>query len=191
MSLIEIRQVDAHTRLGLGRIDAAEDLTARQRERKTVEGLLHAMTGNGALTIGHEPSGKPFVDVASGGAAQVAAPMHISISHTRGYAVLMLSSDEVLGVDIEYRSDRVERIASRFIGPGEPACTTDEKLLVWSAKETVYKLFSADNLMFMDMRVHSIHEHYLCVENLKRHIVVDVFYEFTDDYVLTYAVLPA
>ena len=62
---------------------------------------------------------------------------------------------------------------------------------MWSAKETVYKLFSADNLMFMDMRVLSIHEHHLCVENLKRNIVVDVFYEFTDDYVLTYAVLPA
>ena len=110
----------------------------------------------------------------------------ISISHTRGYAALILSDDSEVGIDIEYRSDRVERIASRFIRPDEKAETTDEKLLLWSAKEAVYKLFSEDNLMFFDMRTLSIDEGVVRMENIKRNIVVDVHYAFTADYVLTY-----
>ena len=38
----------------------------------------------------------------------------LNISHTRGYAVLMLSEKERVAVDIEQRSDRVKRIASRL-----------------------------------------------------------------------------
>ena len=80
------------------------------------------------------------------------------------------------------------------------ALTTDEKLLVWSAKEAVYKLFSEDKLMFFDMQTLEIlprkdadgqQTGLLRMENLKRNIVVDVLYEFTDDYVLTYTILPA
>ena len=40
--------------------------------------------------------------------------------------------------------------------------------------------------VFFDMRTLSIGERSLRMENLKRNIVVDVCYEFTDDYVLTY-----
>ncbi|MCR4957279.1 MAG: 4'-phosphopantetheinyl transferase superfamily protein [Prevotella sp.] len=111
---------------------------------------------------------------------------HLSISHTHGYAALLLSDDCRVGVDIEYRSDRVERIASRFIRPDEKAETTDEKLLLWSAKEAVYKLFSEDRLGFFDMRALSIGDGYLTMWVEKKRIAVSVCYEFTDDYVLTY-----
>ena len=190
MSLIEVRQLSSHTRLGLWRIDETTEGSPRQRERQAVQSLLCAMTDGTKQNIGHEASGKPFLE--QGG--------YISISHTRGYAALLLSDAELLGVDIEYRSDRVERIASRFIRTDETALTTDEKLLVWSAKEAVYKLFSEDKLMFFDMQTLEIRPRndadgqqmgLLRMENLKRNIVVDVLYEFTDDYVLTYTTLPA
>ena len=103
---------------------------------------------------------------------------------------MLLSTSEQVGLDIEYRSDRVERIASRFIRPDEMADSTDKKLLLWSAKEAVYKLFSEDNLLFFDMRATAIGNGQLRLENLKRNIVVDVCYEFTDDYVLTYVLMP-
>lgn len=190
MSLIEVRRLSPHTSLGLCRIDGDTEGSPRQRERQAVLSLLGAMTGCAEPAIGHEASGKPFLE--QGG--------YISISHTWGYAALLLSDAELLGVDIEYRSDRVERIASRFIRTDETALTTDEKLLVWSAKEAVYKLFSEDKLMFFDMRTLDVkpcndadgqQAGLLRMENLKRNIVVDVHYEFTDDYVLTYTTLPA
>ena len=209
MPLIEIRQLTPHTRLGLWRMDEPMEGSPRQRERQAVQQLLTAMmNGDTSYTIGHEPSGKPILNSPLGSAAspveeisnlRSALPLgsskksqisnlksQISISHTRGYAALILSDDSEIGIDIEYRSDRVERIASRFIRPDEKAETTDEKLLLWSAKEAVYKLFSEDNLLFFDMRALSIDESVVRMENTKRNIVVDVHYAFTADYVLTY-----
>ena len=183
MPLLEIRQLTPHTRLGLWRMDEPMEGSPRQRERQAVQQLLTAMmNGDTSYTIGHEPSGKPILK------SSHLSPLtsHLSISHTRGYAVLILSDDSEVGIDIEYRSDRVERIASRFIRPDEKAETTDEKLLLWSAKEAVYKLFSEDKLMFFDMRALSIDESVVRMENMKRNIVVDVHYAFTADYVLTY-----
>ncbi len=44
---------------------------------------------------------------------------HISISHTLGYVAVILSRDYEVGVDIEYVSDRVNRISSRFLRDDE------------------------------------------------------------------------
>ena len=213
----DIRQLTPFTRLGLCRIDETLEGSPRQRERMAVQQLLTVMMqGDTSFTIGHEPSGKPFLQ--SHPEALNSHPLslisqlstlnpqpsslnshlstlnpqlstlnpHISVSHTRGYAALLLSDDCRVGVDIEYRSDRVERIASRFIRPDERAETTDEKLLLWSAKEAVYKLFSEDRLGFFDMRALSIGDGYLTMWVEKKRIAVSVCYEFTDDYVLTY-----
>ena len=78
---------------------------------------------------------------------------HVSISHTKGYAALILSKKSEVAVDIEYMSDRVERIASKFLRKDERADSLDAKLVHWCAKETVFKLFSEENLLFEDMRV--------------------------------------
>ena len=66
---------------------------------------------------------------------------HVSISHTKGYAALILSKKSEVAVDIEYMSDRVERIASKFLRKDERADSLDAKLVHWCAKETVFKLF--------------------------------------------------
>lgn len=213
MSLIEVRQLTSSSRLGLWRIEQAVipsgtelsrtsgvsvHLSPRQRERQAVEQLLRAMTGDPSASVGHEASGKPFVQLAgqlqevpSVHPQEEPALPHISISHTKGYAALILSDAEEVGIDIEYLSDRVERIAPRFIRYDEHAETTLQKLLLWSAKETVYKLFSEDALGFFDMRLLTFADGLMRVENTKRKIIVDVCYETTDDYVLTYAVLPS
>lgn len=200
MPLLEIRQLSPRTRLGLWRMDEPMEGTPRQRERLAEQLLLDAMMdGDTSFTIGHEPSGKPFLTSHLSPRTSHLSPQtshlasytsNLSISHTRGYVVLLLSDDSGVGVDIEYRSNRVERIASRFIRPDEQVGTTNEKLLLWSAKETVYKLFSEDRLAFYDMRVLSIGEGVMQIENMKRNEVVAVSYEFTPDYVLTYAIRP-
>ena len=124
----------------------------------------------------HEPSGRP---VLSNG-------WQLSISHTRGYAAVILSERQTVAVDIEYVSNRVENVAHKYIRPDEEAPTLTDKLLNWSAKETAYKYYSAENLQFFDMRVTN-HGDYLRVENLKRGVSLKVFFRSEPAYVLTYA----
>ena len=117
---------------------------------------------------------------------------HVSISHTKGYAALILSKKSEVAVDIEYMSDRVERIASKFLRKDERADSLDAKLVHWCAKETVFKLFSEEKLMFEDMRVKPFDTmaDWSCdVENLKSRKTAHVDFELTMEFVLTYAAL--
>lgn len=115
---------------------------------------------------------------------------HVSISHTKGYAALILSKKSEVAVDIEYMSDRVERIASKFLRKDERADSLDAKLVHWCAKETVFKLFSEENLLFEDMRVKPFDAmaDWACdVENLKSGKTARVDFELAMDFVLTYS----
>lgn len=115
---------------------------------------------------------------------------HVSISHTKGYAALILSKKSEVAVDIEYMSDRVERIASKFLRKDERADSLDSKLVHWCAKETVFKLFSEENLLFEEMRVKPFDTmvDWACdVENLKSGKTARVDFELAMDFVLTYS----
>ena len=115
---------------------------------------------------------------------------HVSISHTKGYAALILSKKSEVAVDIEYMSDRLERIASKFLRKDERADSLDAKLVHWCAKETVFKLFSEENLLFEDMRVKPFDTmaDWACdVENLKSGKTARVDFELAMDFVLTYS----
>ena len=115
---------------------------------------------------------------------------HVSISHTKGYAALILSKKSEVAVDIEYMSDRVERIASKFLRKDERADSLEAKLVHWCAKETVFKLFSEENLLFEEMRVKPFDtmSDWACdVENLKSGKTARVDFELAMDFVLTYS----
>lgn len=74
----------------------------------------------------------------------------------------------------------------------EIANNTLQQLIHWSAKETIYKLYSEDDLHFEEMRVKILNEYTLdscVVENMKRKQTINVFCEITPEYVLTYASL--
>ena len=131
--------------------------------------------------ITHNEDGKPLF-----------RGFHISISHTKGYAALILSKTSEVAVDIEYFSDRVERIASKFLRKDESPEDLDSKLIHWCAKETVFKLFSEEKLQFEDMRVMPFDamSDWACdVENLKSKKLAHVDFELTMEFVLTYAAL--
>ena len=68
----------------------------------------------------------------------------------------------------------------------------DAKLVHWCAKETVFKLFSEEKLMFEDMRVKPFDTmaDWSCdVENLKSRKTAHVDFELTMEFILTYAAL--
>ena len=85
--------------------------------------------------IGYEDSGKPYL---------VDGSFYISISHTKGYVAVILSSEVPVGIDIEQYGKRIHKVIDRFIRPDEQVGSyqgdiTWGLLLHWSAKETVFK----------------------------------------------------
>lgn len=148
---------------------------ASQDQSKASQGLPVA----DVPMIGHAASGQPLL-----------RGYHVGVTHTKGYAALMLSKSCDVACDIEHFSDRVERIKSKFLRKDEKADDLDSLLVHWCGKETVYKLFPEDNLQFSQMRVgpFSIMSDWACeVENMKRGEKVRVDFELTMQFVLTYA----
>lgn len=146
-----------------------------QDQSKTSQGLPVA----DVPMIGHAASGQPLL-----------RGYHVGVTHTKGYAALMLSKSCDVACDIEHFSDRVERIKSKFLRKDEMADDLDSLLVNWCGKETVYKLFPEDNLQFSQMRVgpFSTMSDWACeVENMKRGEKVRVDFELTMQFVLTYA----
>lgn len=141
--LIRTQRLSDDLLLGLWRLPADTPRGAkRQQERAAAHSLLAAMLGR-PVAILHAAGGAPLVE-----------GHQISISHTRGFLAILLSRSRRVGVDIEYRSDRIRRIASRFLRPDESASSTDDLLTCWCVKEAVYKLRSASHLAYDQMRVH-------------------------------------
>jgi 4'-phosphopantetheinyl transferase EntD len=102
----------------------------------------------------------------------------------------MTAPEGRLGVDIEYRSDRVNKIADKFIRKDEHADTTEERLTIWSAKETTYKYFSEQNLEYYDMKTEpftATEKGFLEMRNLKSGGSICVNFVITSRYLLTFA----
>ena len=149
----------------------------RRLEVMAIYALLISYLRKPSVIINHNSNGQPLLD-----------GFYISISHTNGYACVLLSTQKVVAIDIEYRSARIERIRSKFLRSDEPFTLIEQLLLVWSAKETLYKYFSEDDLMYNEMKVESISDFSLSMINLKTNEKKMVSYLLTPDYVLTYLV---
>lgn len=130
--------------------------TIRQLEYLAVRVLLLDMLGR-ECTVLHYESGKPYL---KGSVAR------ISISHTRGYVAVIIHPEKEVGIDIEYHSERVKKVVSRFIGVEEMSLieyklrsVSSEAdrdkfilnlyLLFWSAKETMFKMMNASEVDFI------------------------------------------
>lgn len=199
MPLISIERINDHTRLGLWQIEDSIDgllhsdpslgqlddvvrvfrSETRRREVLAVYALLFAMTGDRSMRIDHDELSRPLLP-----------GFHISISHTRGYAAVILSSHDGVAVDIEYYSNRVEQVAARFVRTDEYAVGLDLQLIHWSAKETMYKLLAEEKLEYSEMRLEPFEPAAvgsLSVSDLKEPKSQMVYYRINPQYVLTYA----
>jgi phosphopantetheinyl transferase len=122
--------------------------TARRLEYLAVRVLLKALLGREVL-VKYRTNGSPYLSDMS---------YHISISHTRSYAAVILGAVPV-GIDIEYRSSRVLKIPHRFLTDAEfdllgASPSIEDLLLCWSAKETVFKLTGAHSFDYLrDVRI--------------------------------------
>lgn len=136
--------------------------------------------------IVYDRFGKPSID-------EPDAPF-ISFSHTRDY-VAVISSDVPVGIDIERRADRVQRVVKQFLTPDEIAVlalTPDIDLafhLAWSGKESAFKVLGQSfydlrkltSIVHVDMEQKRVLLH---VEGLE--VPMSIHFDYTDDYVLTW-----
>lgn len=154
----------------------------RKCEVLAVRLLIKEIIGDNVQLL-HQDNGKP--NLSSG--------MNISISHTRGFAVIIVSHSKQVSVDIEYFSNRIERIRSKFMRDDENASSQVKLLMHWCVKETMYKLFPEDNLTFNKMQLLSVDGNdstgIITAKNIFRNRNVSVYYRTFCNCLLTYAVL--
>jgi phosphopantetheinyl transferase len=83
---------------------------------------------------------------------------HFSISHCGDYAAAIVSIDRRVGIDIELKTDRVEKIKHKFLHAEEISAvqnSADNNLslitLLWTAKEAMYKWWGFGEVDFSDV----------------------------------------
>ncbi len=120
----------------------------------------------------------------------------ISISHTGKYAAIFIAKNKDLGIDLEKIDDRILIVSHKFLNEQEIEIlnhTTINKTLactkIWSAKETMYKLYGKKSLDFKkNLLIQSIDKPLKgCIFTKDLHFELDIDFIFIDDFILTYA----
>lgn len=93
-----------------------------------------------------DENGKPFL---------VNHPHHISLSHSYGYAAVMVSKTRKVGIDVEIIKSKIERVQNKFLADDELAFISAEHKIehlyvCWCAKEALYKLNGKKETSFKD-----------------------------------------
>jgi 4'-phosphopantetheinyl transferase EntD len=163
MPLIEDIAV-GNNRLGLWRIDGSEirfetafpelskALSVRHPrtllQRYASRLLLQEMLGE-VPEVSKDEFGRPLLPN---------QPWELSISHTEGYAAVLLGSGK-LGVDVQHYKPNVLKVRDRFLDENELLMAQDMETttLFWAAKEAIYKYNAKPGLDFRDpITVHAI-----------------------------------
>lgn len=122
--------------------DLKKLFTEKRRQEWLANRVLLELLSDDSSFIAYRPNGAPYLPGSS---------RFISLSHTKGYAALLLQDHPEAGIDIEYFSDRVVKLRSRFLNPEEEQGIdkkheTAHLLLHWCAKETLYKMIGKEGV---------------------------------------------
>lgn len=167
MPLVYQRQLDENTAFAIWKIEeSAEYLYSRlqlnEEEKAYIESInngkrnLHwlstrvllreMLNTNSYIDCKVDEHGKPYLSN---------FPHQISLSHSFDYAAVMISKDKPVGIDIELIKGKIERIADKFLSPGESSFIDarhriEHLYICWCAKEAIYKLQGKRNVSFKD-----------------------------------------
>jgi len=127
--------------------DLAQAHPKRQREwlasRLLVYQLLQQFTSQ-PLVLERDAFGKPYFSEPG---------LHLSITHAPRMVAVILSAACEVGIDIEPIGPKALKVADKFLTEDEKGYTAGDPLLTslyWSAKETLYKLYSRKKLIFKE-----------------------------------------
>ncbi|PID92733.1 MAG: 4'-phosphopantetheinyl transferase [Bacteroidetes bacterium] len=118
---------------------------SRKVEWLSVRALAKNMLGKDTRIL-YNAENKPFVK---------GNTHNISISHSNKLTAVLISKDRRVGIDLEYMSGKISKVANKFINPREHI-TEDPKLrkfhlyLHWCAKEALYKICDKQDINFKD-----------------------------------------
>jgi phosphopantetheinyl transferase len=115
--------------------------TSRKLEFLSVRALLAELLGRDARII-YNKNNKPFLKDGS---------RFISISHSHNLTAILMSTNEKVGIDLEYMSTNIGRIAFKFINRREKITKVQENrryhlYLHWCAKEALYKICDKEGI---------------------------------------------
>lgn len=166
MPLLLTRKIGAHTWLGIWQLRESEDslyaalppyadvstlegkVHPRRRQewlasRVLVYRLLQNFTAE-PLVLSRTEEGMPYFP---------GNPLHVSITHSPHLAAVILSDIYKVGIDIELVTPKALRVQDKFLTAEEKQHTASDETktcLYWSAKETLYKLYSRKRLVLKE-----------------------------------------
>jgi phosphopantetheinyl transferase len=123
-------------------------------------------------------------------------PHLVSITHSYGYAAVMVSTKHTVALDLEKIDERVNRVARKFIRADEAFAQhhfTEYYTIIWSAKETLYKYYGKKELDFLEnlqiLPFTIVPNRFVIVGSISKHqykLNMPIEVELFDGYVLTY-----
>ncbi len=160
---------------------------ARDNERIYARRLLNLLFAK-PVELCHAESGKPFLkDIDT----------EISISHTKGFIIVgrsVADSAEPIGIDIEYRSDRVFRVKDKFVSKAEQALAIESDaarsmdfcsflLIIWCTKEAAFKKLGLDGVDFKEhFQIQSISDNEVVLDVNHPNKKITLNFEYVIDY---------
>ena len=115
--------------------------TSRKLEFLSVRALLAELLGKDARIV-YNKNNKPFLKDGS---------RFISISHSHKLTAIIASTNEKVGIDLEYMSSNIGAISFKFINRKEKITRNPEKrkyhlYIHWCAKEALYKICDKEGI---------------------------------------------
>ena len=126
------------------KLDSFKNIS-RKVEWLSVRALVKTMLGKDTRIL-YNAENKPFVR---------GNTHNISISHSNNLTAVLISSNKKVGIDLEYMSGKISKVADKFINEKEKI-TNDREMskyhlyLHWCAKEALYKICDKQDINFRD-----------------------------------------
>ncbi|RAU83681.1 4'-phosphopantetheinyl transferase family protein [Pontibacter arcticus] len=206
MPLLLTRKINDHTLLGIWQLSETETelraalpafvdisyLNEHVHQRRVCEWLasrvllytLLAEFTDEQLPVLRAETGQPYFKNAN---------FHVSITHSPELAAVILSSKAQVGIDIELITPKALRVADKFLTEKEKVYTLaseKETCLYWSAKETLYKMYTRKKLIFKDniLLCPSSESNILqgCVQTDNFYKLYQIYHETLLGHILTY-----
>jgi len=164
LGLWHLNETPAELWSGLPRAAAYEALmpvtadATRQAQWLAGRVLTHALLAEldtlptAQVVVQNDATGRPWLTSNARG-------LTVSLSHSGAWVAAVLARNGRAGVDVEMIRSKAERLASKFLSPaewadaqaatqGHSAATSAHYTLLWSAKETLYKLAAQRGIIF-------------------------------------------
>jgi phosphopantetheinyl transferase len=161
--------------------------TSRRLEFLSVRALLAELLGKDAKIV-YNKNNKPFLKDGS---------RFISISHSHKLTAILCSTDEKVGIDVEYMSSNINAFAFKFLNRKEKVTKSSEDrkyhlYIHWCAKESLYKICDKEgisikkNITIEPFEVRESGEIKGSVHTQKINETFDLFYSRYDNYAIVW-----